>query len=411
MKKFYILIGAMFALTVANAQWEPQNSGTPNNLNSVYFTDANSGYIVGDSGIILKTTDGGTNWTIQSSGITYDLYSVHFTDPNRGYAAGRSDTILSTNDGGNIWTLHSSGISEPVASVYFTDTDTGYAACGNLIIQTTNGGTQWSIIYTDTLSRNNLTSIFFPDANTGYAGSTRSYISGGIDGYIIKTSNGGTAWTREYEELSRDEGLTSLYFISADTGYAVGYDWGQGGLILKTTNGGADWTHHFIAGNWNTLNSVCFTDAITGYVVGESSLGGIIFKTKNGGTDWSQQLPGTQNGLNSINFPETDTGYIVGNKGTILKTTNGGGYPAGVDDRLSISNSLKIYPNPSRDKITIETTENGHLSILTLSSQKLITCQITGPKTQLDISNLPTGIYYVRVISGSGVEIGKVVKW
>jgi len=37
-----------------------QSSGTTNTLRSVYFPmDAQTGYAVGDSGIILKTTDGG----------------------------------------------------------------------------------------------------------------------------------------------------------------------------------------------------------------------------------------------------------------------------------------------------------------------------------------------------------------
>ena len=51
MKKLYVF---MFALPVINntkAQWVSQNSGTTNNLNSVYFTDAVTGYEVGDIGI------------------------------------------------------------------------------------------------------------------------------------------------------------------------------------------------------------------------------------------------------------------------------------------------------------------------------------------------------------------------
>ena len=59
MKKLYILIITIFTINIANAQWTALTSGTTNNLNSVFFTDANTGYAVGDYGTILKTTNGG----------------------------------------------------------------------------------------------------------------------------------------------------------------------------------------------------------------------------------------------------------------------------------------------------------------------------------------------------------------
>ena len=39
--------------------WNSQKSGITSNLNAVFFTDANTGYIVGDNGTILKTTTAG----------------------------------------------------------------------------------------------------------------------------------------------------------------------------------------------------------------------------------------------------------------------------------------------------------------------------------------------------------------
>ena len=56
------------------------------------------------NGTILKTIDGGTTWTTLSSGTTNDLNSVYFTDANTGYAVGDTGTILKTIDGGTTWT-------------------------------------------------------------------------------------------------------------------------------------------------------------------------------------------------------------------------------------------------------------------------------------------------------------------
>lgn len=64
-KKFYtvILLFLFIKMTFSQTGWYQQVSGTGYYLNSVFFTDANTGFIAGDSGgthgLILKTTTGG----------------------------------------------------------------------------------------------------------------------------------------------------------------------------------------------------------------------------------------------------------------------------------------------------------------------------------------------------------------
>jgi len=74
---------------------------------------------------------------------------------------------------------------------------------------------------------------------------------------------------------------------------------------------------------------------------------------------------------------------------------------------------FSIYPNPSSIQISIETSEistQSQLSILNVSGLHLITRQITGPKTQIDISNLPIGVYFVRLTNERTVEVEKFIK-
>ena len=70
MKKFYILLIALFTFNLINAQdWQLQNPmPTRNQLNNIKFIDSNIGYVVGNFGTILKTTDGGENWIKINSG-------------------------------------------------------------------------------------------------------------------------------------------------------------------------------------------------------------------------------------------------------------------------------------------------------------------------------------------------------
>jgi len=51
-------------------------------------------------GTILKTTNGGTDWIFQSSGTANWLNSIYFTDLNSGWAVGELGTIFHTTNGG-----------------------------------------------------------------------------------------------------------------------------------------------------------------------------------------------------------------------------------------------------------------------------------------------------------------------
>ncbi|MEZ4821964.1 MAG: hypothetical protein R2942_05895 [Ignavibacteria bacterium] len=44
---------------------------------------------MGNTGTILNTTNGGTNWSAQNGGVINSLNSVFFTDGNTGWAVGQ----------------------------------------------------------------------------------------------------------------------------------------------------------------------------------------------------------------------------------------------------------------------------------------------------------------------------------
>ena len=92
----FLMISAMFGF----AQGILQNpKPTNNNLSSVYFIDATTGYMVGELGTIVKTTDGGITWSSLCSGTTRWLYSVFFVNNDLGFVAGSGGVILKTING------------------------------------------------------------------------------------------------------------------------------------------------------------------------------------------------------------------------------------------------------------------------------------------------------------------------
>ncbi|MFZ4564454.1 MAG: WD40/YVTN/BNR-like repeat-containing protein, partial [Bacteroidales bacterium] len=95
MKKISVLVFFAFLSGMGFSQWtwlNPLPQG--NTLQSVFFSNAGTGYAVGECGTILKTIDGGTSWSARTGGTNAELNSVFFTDVNTGYVVGSRGTIL-----------------------------------------------------------------------------------------------------------------------------------------------------------------------------------------------------------------------------------------------------------------------------------------------------------------------------
>lgn len=94
----------VYKTTDAGKSWTRCFNNTTYTLNSIYFADASTGYLVGNGSTLMKTTDGGMNWIKQDIGVGYsDLYCVKFSDASKGIITGNGGLILTTTDGGNNW--------------------------------------------------------------------------------------------------------------------------------------------------------------------------------------------------------------------------------------------------------------------------------------------------------------------
>ena len=112
-------------------EWEvvhqtDDHDGTPR---AVHFVDADTGWVVGSSGMILHTTDGGDTWSEQESDVSTTLTAVHMLDEDTGWIVGEIDTVLRTTDGGDDWEEVDTGgaNSNSLRDVVFLDPYTGWA--------------------------------------------------------------------------------------------------------------------------------------------------------------------------------------------------------------------------------------------------------------------------------------------
>ena len=85
----------------------------------------------------------------------------------------------------------------------------------------------------------------------------------------------------------------------------------------------------------------------------------------------------------------------------------------GFKEQTNNRDGMKIYPNPVKNSLTVETLQpigNSTLSIFNISGQELLKIQVVSAKTQLDLSGLLKGMYTIRLRNNDRVEIGKFVK-
>lgn len=83
-------------------------------------------------------------------------------------------------------------------------------------------------------------------------------------------------------------------------------------------------------------------------------------------------------------------------------------------DKIAVENAVfKVYPNPNTGLLYLEQKNNLDIQILVLDNlgRVLLTKESNEAITELNISDLPAGIYYVNVNNGKTVRTEKVVKW
>jgi photosystem II stability/assembly factor-like uncharacterized protein len=66
----------------------------PSDLLRIRFTDPKEGWIVGERGVIYRTTDSGFSWVEQENGTKHSLFGLSFPDTGHGWASGERGVIL-----------------------------------------------------------------------------------------------------------------------------------------------------------------------------------------------------------------------------------------------------------------------------------------------------------------------------
>ncbi|WP_181307541.1 YCF48-related protein [Rufibacter sp. XAAS-G3-1] len=334
MKKILLLTLCIFSTCNLFAQWSKLNSGTTETLNCVYFTDEQIGYAAGagaTTATILKTTDGGNTWLPLVINTFNEIISLSFGNANTGYVLTKKSELFKTTNAGATWNnIKNFGAGD--GQLFFHDAENGYVVnIDGTVYRTSDGGSSWTTFALTNFI--NPTSIYFPNLQTGYIVT--------YWGKVAKTTDAGKTWIVLNQATSKP--LWDVFFTDSNIGYAVGGD-GVSSLILKTLNGGGTWTVQTTTpSTTSNHNAVYFTDANTGYC-GNT----MIYKTSNGGSNWNEMATNGQ--IKDIFFPTKYIGYSVGYGGTILKYST----LTGTFEDNIFSKSFDVFPNPSNGLLNIK---------------------------------------------------------
>lgn len=271
------------------------------NLNSIFFTDSLNGWMTGDEGIILHTTNG-IDWTSQTAPTSENLNDIFFTDSENGWAVG-ANIALHTIDGGRTWEGHFRIYWAEYNKVHFTDREHGWIV-GDMdyVIYTDNGGVDWNrMTEIQWIDGSRYKDIYFINSNCGWIVSNRG---------IYSTKDGGSTWTKQIAPQDDDY---RIHFTSPLVGWLISDQ-----EIYSTRDGGITWSPQYFPDVNKPLKDLYFSSSNNGWIVGEN---GLILHTEDG---WISQTSPTGSNLRAITFSDDSIGWIVGNDGTVLKTVNAG---------------------------------------------------------------------------------------
>src|SRR3972149_3886179 len=259
MKKFILYtISSFFISMNLYAQWFPQNSTVNVNLYGVSFVDQNNGWVVGDSGAILFTSDGGTKWEKQTTNYTSALLDVSFCDNLNGFVVGDSGIILKTTNKGLEWTPIHKDTSQfirnikvqcmsPRTAIIFNDKFVEDYFCCTKIWKTTDGGNFWIDITPYNNDINSIKDFDFYSPKTGMV----CGVGGTPNDYQIhKTIDGGLNWETKYFSSSHLWAMQNILYEDSLKWWATDWD-----TLYRTTNSGETWVA-FSAPSFGELTNI-----------------------------------------------------------------------------------------------------------------------------------------------------------
>ena len=317
-----LVLAAALALAVPAAA----APGTPialsevrQNLFATCFPSDREGWMVGELGRIIRTTDGGKTWVRQDAGTKRPFLAMSCLDAKTAWIAGKEGIVYATKDGGDSWTKLATGSNRHIFTMEFATADRGHAAGDfGTMVHTEDGGKTWTAMRVPE-------TVVLPDSalDTGvepgdvnlygisYGDADHVWVVGEF-GIVIMSEDGGRTWQQQHTPIEIT--LFGVRFGDTKRGFAVGMD----STILATDDGGTTWRSVPPPITQRSYYDVALRGQV-GWIVGDS---GTVLKTSDGGTTWVVEPLPIQLAANwsrAVSLAPTGSGLAVGSEGLVFR--------------------------------------------------------------------------------------------
>ncbi len=281
---------------------------TKNNINHIEFVTENIGFALADSGVFIRTIDGGESWSqvkiIGEDSISVfaksNLYSSYIFNNGLGFVVGQNGTVIRTTDLFQTAERLPFHTSSSLFDITFITGDVGIiVGSKGAIFRTEDGGKNWYAV--DNSSRELLYDVEFPEKELG--------VAVGWNGTILRTTDSGLKW--ETVESGTRKYLKSISFKNTDYAIAVG-----GGNNIWTTNDGAKTWKVTNTSKAMSLSKVKFLDNITVLAIGNR---GTIIISKDSGLSWKRVQSKLFYPFTDFEMTKDGKLFITGGNGTLLR--------------------------------------------------------------------------------------------
>lgn len=82
-------------------------------------------------------------------------------------------------------------------------------------------------------------------------------------------------------------------------------------------------------------------------------------------------------------------------------------------NKKTLDYNVFVYPNPARSQITVSLPQNynrGELTLVDVNAKEILTQKFKGNRAQINISNLPDGIYFLQISYDNQLITKKIIK-
>jgi photosystem II stability/assembly factor-like uncharacterized protein len=422
--RFFVLYASLCLFTAGNLFcqqfWLRQNSPSTKLLTRSFFTDSLYGWVIGDSGTIVHTSNSGNNWVLQQSGIDDDaLEDVFFLNRSYGWILSNDylfngTVILSTTNGGQNWIYSVFPDTALVFNtIYFLSAQTGFiSGYSEKIFKTTNGGVNWFATSFDTAS-------CFPGLKKNdfvFADNMNGFACGGIfdfQGLIWKTTDGGSNWI---SYCLSPEPMQEIKFLGGNRLIAMGGDYEFGAMQIQSTNAGANWVYENIECFGNATGFDFRTPAEVWAALSFSAYFAVNLDSMKPATRWECIQTPDNEFIYDVKFPTQFKGWCVGSHGSIFKYNTSVIGISG-NSNITVKEFLlqQNYPNPfnpaTNIKFQLPNLSNVRLAIYDMLGGE-IEVLVNGElkpgaySVEWNAADYPSGVYFC-LLQADGRRISK----